>query len=169
MHAPRLGILVMAGLFAVGGCKATIDNGTSPGGNGSAENKAEEGQVSISAPGVEMKIDIPEGLRREADVNDGLIYPGSTMSGIHVASNGDRGNQNGEVELRFTTTAAPDTVATWYRDPARARDFTIASATREGEAFLLAGTTRDHGRVRIRISPRAGGGAEGRILVSERE
>ena len=67
------------------------------------------------------------------DDDSGLIYPGSTFSGIHVEGGRDeRPSRDGEVELRFTSADAPDLVARWYRDPARAADFTVASAGREG-------------------------------------
>ena len=157
-----------AAAIALCACEARIGNDAVPEGNGSARNMAKEGEVSINAPGFQMKINIPEGLRREANIQDdsGVIYPGSTMAGIHVEGGRERGKADGEVELRFTATDPPDRVASWYRDPARAPDFTIATANREGAAFLFAGTTRDHGRFRISLAPRAGGGTEGRALLS---
>jgi hypothetical protein len=173
MKAPRL--LPLAATIAalvLAACEARFGNDAQPGGKGSAENKAEEGQVSINAPGVQMKINIPEGLRHEASIHDdsGLIYPGSTMSGMHVEGGreGGDGRSEGEVELRFATTDGPDVVARWYQDPARARSFTIASAGRDGAAYLFAGTKRDgDGRFRIRLAPRQGGGTDGRVLLSD--
>ncbi len=105
MNASRLTPPVLAALCALGACEAAFDNEMPPAGNGSAENKAEEGQISIAAPGVTMKIDVPEGIRREAgiDGDDGLIYPGSTMSGVPVESGGGDGNPDGEVEVRFAS------------------------------------------------------------------
>ena len=46
-----------------------------------------KGEVTINAPGVQMRINIPEGLRHEASIHDdsGLVYPGSTMSGMHTS------------------------------------------------------------------------------------
>ncbi|HEV2818311.1 MAG TPA: hypothetical protein VGW40_13955 [Allosphingosinicella sp.] len=172
MTASRLLFPAAAAALALTACDARFGNDVAPGGNGSAENKAEEGQVSISAPGVEMKIDVPEGLRQEMRMNDdsGLIYPGSRMSGVHVEGGREKGRSDGEVELRFNSADAPDVVARWYRDPARAADFTIATATREGPAYLFAGTNKDgDGRFRIRLTPRAGGGTDGRVLLSDAE
>jgi hypothetical protein len=154
--------------LALGACQARFGNDAGPTGNGSAENKAQEGQVSISAPGFDMKIDIPSGLTRRGRMNDdsGLIYPDSGMSGIHVQGGPKEGESDGEVELRFTSADAPDLVARWYQDPARAAQFTIATANREGPAYVFAGATRERGgQFRVRLSPREGGGTEGRLLL----
>lgn len=163
--------LAAVAALAVGACEARFGNDAEPQGNGSALNKAEEGEVSINAPGFQMKINIPEGLRREANIQDdsGVIYPGSTVTGIHVEGGRERGKSDGEVELRFASADAPDRVAAWYQEPARARDFTIATASRQGAAHMFAGTTKDNGRFRISLAPRAGGGTEGRALLSETE
>jgi hypothetical protein len=172
MKAPSLLPLAAAAALVLTACEARFGNDVVPTGNGSAENKAEEGQVSINAPGVQMKINIPEGLRHEASVHDdhGLIYPGSTMSGMHVegAREGAQGKSEGEVELRFASTDGPDAVAHWYQDPARARDFTVASASRDGAAYVFAGTRADRGgRFHVRLAARPGGGTDGRVLLSD--
>jgi predicted small secreted protein len=173
MKAPRLlPFAAAAAALVLAACQARVGNDVQPGGNGSAENKAEEGQVSINAPGVQMKINIPEGLRREASIHDdgGLIYPGSTMSGMHIEGgrDGEQGKSDGQVELRFTTADGPEIVARWYRDPARAGDLTISSAGRDGAAYVFAGTRKDgDGRFRIRLAPRQGGGTDGRVLLSD--
>jgi hypothetical protein len=172
MNASRLLFPTAAAALALTACQARFGNDAAPSGNGSAENKAEEGQVSISAPGVEMKIDVPEGLRQEMHMNDdsGLIYPGSRMSGVHVEGGREKGRSDGEVELRFNSADAPDVVARWYQAPARAANFTIATANRDGPAYVFAGTKKDgDGRFRIRLTPRAGGGTDGRVLLSDAE
>jgi hypothetical protein len=173
MKTPRLlPFAATAAALVLVACEARIGNDVEPRGNGSAENKAEEGQVSINAPGVQMKINIPEGLRHEASIHDddGLIYPGSTMSGMHVEGgrDGRQGRSEGEVELRFASTDGPDTVAHWYQDPARAHDFTIATASRDGAAYVFAGTrTGGDGRFHVRLAPHQGGGTDGRVLLSD--
>jgi hypothetical protein len=170
MNASRLLFPAAAAALALTACEARFGNDARPSGNGSAENKAEEGQLSISAPGVQMKIDIPEGLRREAHINDdsGLIYPGATMSGIHVEGGRESGKSDGEVELRFSSADPPDRIARWYQDPARARDFTIAAASREGPAYVFAGTRKGgDGRFRIHLAPGQSGGTDGRALLSD--
>ena len=176
MKPPRLPLFAATGAALVlAACEARVGNDVQPGGNGSAENKAEEGQVSINAPGVQMKINIPEGLRHEAAIHDdsGLVYPGSTMSGMDVegardANQGQGQSQSGQVELRFASTDAPDKVAHWYQDPARRASFTLASSGRDGAAYVFAGTKRDGGgRFHIRLAPRAGGGTDGRVLLTD--
>jgi hypothetical protein len=172
--ARLLPIAATAALLVLAACEARVGNDVRPDGNGSAENKAEEGQVSINAPGVQMKINIPEGLRHEASIHDdgSLVFPGSTMSGMHIegGQEGEQGKSDGQVELRFASTTGPDAVAVWYQDPARARDFTIASASRDGAAYIFAGTrTNGHGPFRVRLAPRAGGGTDGRVLLSDED
>jgi len=136
-----------------------------------AAGKAEEGRVSIHAPGFDLKINIPEGIRREADMEEDndIIYPNSTFSGMHVEGGRDDSRSDGEVELAFTSVDGPDLVARWYQDPARAPSFTVATVNREGQAYVIAGTTRDDdGNFRVRLSPRQGGGTEGRVVLSDR-
>jgi hypothetical protein len=166
-----LRLLVLAPI-ALAGCDARIGNDVRAAGNGSAENKAEEGQLSISAPGVEMKIDIPEGIRRETNIQDdsGLVYPGSRMSGVHIQGGRDGQRSDGEVEMRFVSVDPPETVVRWYRDPARVSTFTLDSAGREGEAHVFSGTKKEgNGRFRLRLAASAGGGTEGRLLLTEAE
>lgn len=169
MKKSALLALAAAAAIALAACEARFGNDAVPEGNGSAQNKAEEGEVSINAPGFQMKINIPEGLRREANIQDdsGVIYPSSRVTGVHVEGGRERGKSDGEVELRFTSADAPDRVANWYRDPARASDFAVTTTNREGDAYIFAGTTKDHGRFRIRLAPRAAGGTEGRALLSD--
>lgn len=116
-----------------------------------------------------MKVDLPETLRAQAGLNDdsGLIYPGSQFSGIHVE--GGRGNGDGEVELRFTSPDAPEAVARWYADPARAADFSLGQNRREGPASILAGTTKeDQAQFQVRLSPGQSGGTDGQVVISDR-
>ena len=171
MNASRRLLPAMAALSALSACGALSGNDVATMGNGSAENRAEEGQISISGPGVQMKIDVPGGLRREAGISgdSGIVYPGSHVGGVHVESGSGEGSPDGEVELRFSTRDSPEQVARWYMDPARAREFVIASSGREGEAYIFAGTARDRSRFRVRLAPGAGGGTEARALVADAE
>jgi len=158
-----------AAALALAACEARFGNDAA-GGTGSAEGKSQEGQVSISTNGFEMKINIPEGLRREANIREdsGIIYPNSRMSGLHVEGGDRAGAGRDEVEIRFATVDAPDTVERWYRDPARAADFTVASAARAGDAFVISGTRkREDGSFRIHLTARAGGGTDGRAVLTD--
>ena len=171
---PRLLAFCAAAALALTACEARIGNQTdnaSDNASAGASGKAEEGRVSIHAPGFDLKINIPEGIRREADMEEDndIIYPNSTFAGMHVEGGRDDSRSDGEVELAFTSVDAPDLVARWYQDAARAPNFTVATATREGPAWVIAGTTRDNdGNFRVRLAPRAGGGTEGRVVLSDR-
>jgi hypothetical protein len=172
MKLPKLLPLTAAALMLVA-CEARFGNDARDAGGGSAEGKAENGQVSISAPGFEMELDIPEGVQREAGIDDdsGLIYPNAQFSGIHVEGGreGGSGRSDGEVELRFTSSDAPDVIARWYRDPARASDFSVGGAGREGNDLVISGSSKDdNGQFRVRLSPRSGGGTDGRVVLSDR-
>ena len=171
MNPFRLLPLAAAAALALTACEARFGNDADPAGNGSAQGKAEEGRLSIHAPGFDMKISIPEGIRREAGIDDdsGVIYPNSTLSGMHVEGGRDDTRSDGQVELAFTSADAPDLIARWYQDPARAQHFAVATANREGPAFVIAGTTRDRdGDFRVHLTPRQGGGTEARVLLSDR-
>ena len=151
---------LFAGAVLLSACEARIGNDAPPvEANASAAGKAEEGRLTVSAPGFNMSIDIPEGLRSDArmDGDNDLIYPGANFGGIHVQGTPEAsgGDHDGEVELRFTTADPAARVVAWYRDPARAGDFTVQSATRDGNAVLLSGTGRREGeRFTLRLTPR---------------
>ncbi|MFC7498932.1 hypothetical protein ACFQRC_06830 [Enterovirga sp. GCM10030262] len=137
----------------------------------SAEGKAEEGQFSINAPGFDLKFDIPDGLAERAEVesDSDILYPGSSLSGLHIEA-GERsdGRDRGAVELRFASADAPDKIAAWYRDPARAAVLTIASAGREGDDTVIRGTQKEDGDpFTVRLSPASGGGTDGRLVFSD--
>jgi hypothetical protein len=165
----------IAAIALLGACEARIGNDAPPiAENATAEGRAEEGRVTIEAPGFNMSINIPEGLRSEAnmDDNEGLIYPGASFSGIHVLGRSDENKAAGErseVELRFTSGDGIDRVVAWYRDPARAPEFTIASAAREGDGFVLRGTRReDNGPFTLRLAQR-GSGVDARLLLVDND
>lgn len=133
-----------------------------------AEGKSKGGEFSIKAPGLDMKIDIPGGVTSRVGSDSDLLYPGSTFSGMHIeGSKNGRGNSG--VELRFTSSVAPEKVAAWYRDPARAGIFSIESATREGTGIVIAGKeTKSGDPFTLRLSPRSGGGTDARLTLSDR-
>lgn len=168
--AKPLVVLTAAGLLVA--CEARFGNDAGPvDENASAAGRAEEGRLTVEAPGFNLSIDIPDSIEARAEMDEnGLVYPGSTFGGMHVQGRpeGADGHHDGEVEMRFTTPDAADRVAAWYRDPARARDLTIQSAAREGNGFVISGTGRhDNERFTVRIAPRAGGGSEARLVLSD--
>lgn len=169
----RRAVLVPVALILLSACEMRIGNHAGPvADNASAAGRAENGQLTVEAPGFNLSVTIPEGVTERGNVDDdnGLVYPGARVSGVHVQGRREeRGaHGGGEVELRLTSADAPDRIASWYRDPARAGDFTVASTARDGDATLISGTgRRDNERFTLRISPRAGGGSDMRLLLSD--
>lgn len=162
--------LVPVALILLSACEMRIGNDAGRvADNASAAGRAENGQLTVEAPGFNLSVAIPEGVSERGRVDDenGLVYPGARVAGVHVqGQREERGAHGGEVELRLTSADAPDRVAAWYRDPARAGDFTVASTTREGDATVISGRARrDNERFSLRIGPRAGGGSDMRLLL----
>jgi hypothetical protein len=163
----------LAAAALLGACEARFGNDAGPvAENATAAGRAEEGRVTVEAPGFNMSIDIPESVQADAQIDDdsGLVYPGSTLAGLHVQGRpeGAGGQGDGEVEMRFTSPDAPERLAAWYRDPTRAPDFTIESSSRAGSAFVISGRGREDGeRFTVHIAPRGGGGSEARMLLAD--
>lgn len=164
-------ILIPVALALLAGCEMRIGNDAAPvADNATAAGRAENGQFTVEAPGFNLSVTIPEGMGERANVDDdnGLVYPGATIAGIHVQGSreGRGAHGGGEVELRLTSADAPDRIAAWYRDPARAENFTVSSTSRDGAATLIGGVSRrDNERFTLRIAPRAGGGSDMRLLL----
>ncbi|HEV2079327.1 MAG TPA: hypothetical protein VGR19_05455 [Allosphingosinicella sp.] len=164
-----VGLIAM--LAAAAACDMEIGGGKEPSataaGAPSAEGKAQESTFSLNAPGFNMKVPIPEGIRSNAEIDsDGeMLYPGSTFSGMHVEGGKKGQSDDGAVEIRFTSADAPEKVAAWYRDPAR-KDFTIVSARQEGDAFVIVGQQKaEADEFKIRLTPKANGGTDGRLAI----
>lgn len=164
--------LIPLSIVLLCGCEMRIGNDAAPvADNASAAGRAENGQLTVEAPGFNLSVTIPEGMTDRGSVSDdnGLVYPGSTIAGVHVQGRREeRGHNNGEVEIRLASNDAPDRVAAWYRDPARADRFSAASTTQDGDATVISGTgRRDNERFTLRIAPRAGGGSDMRLLLAD--
>ena len=175
---------LLAGLVLLTACEARIGKDDTAAGDGkpqgsasassgtggaSAGTQSKEGELSIDAPGFQMKLDIPKALsdRAGVDSDSGILYPGSSLGGLHVQARG-QGSED-QVELRFTTADAPDKVLAWYRDPARASDFTLASANRSGAGYAVRGTEKGDGDpFDLSLNPRSGGGTEGILKLRDR-
>ena len=161
----------LAALALLAACEARFGNDAAPvDANATAAGRAEEGRLTVEAPGFNMSINIPEGLRDSAhfEEDSGLIYPGATFSGMHVQGQPEGGPRQDEVEMRFTTGDPVERVVAWYRDPARGQDVQIASAEQRGNAFVLSGTGQEGDRFTLNIAPRQGGGSEARLVLSDR-
>jgi hypothetical protein len=153
-------------------CEMRLGNDAPPvGENASAAGRAQDGQMTIEAPGFNLSVTVPEGMSERSEVGDdsGLVYPGARVTGLHVQGGRDRGsNGRDEVELRLASADAPDRILAWYRDPARADRFTLSATTQEDGATVLTGTgRRDNERFTLRINAREGGGSNMRLLIAD--
>ncbi len=138
-----------------------------------AESKAEEGRLSIQAPGVDIAISVPDAMRgrARAGTNSDVLPPGAQVSGLHIQGDGGAGGAGHDsVEMRFTSAQAPAEIAGWYRDPARHEHFRMDGAEREGDEIVLTGTnTQSGGAIVARLKARAGGGTDGRLVLVDRD
>jgi len=172
MKAKLIGLCAVLTLIA--GCDRGGDQGNhSANASATAEGKAEEGSVTVKAPGVDISVRIPEGLRDRmaTGANSAMLPSGVQIRGVHVQGNRQEGGSGGDgsVELNFASDQPPEQLARWYRDPARAAQFSIGTDAREGAAFVLGGTTRENGgRFTVRLAPRQGGGTDGRLILADR-
>lgn len=160
----------IAAVLALAGCDMTIDttedNKATEQTGAETQVEAEANMVSIDAPGVDIKVALPQGIRTNmnADNDSALLYPGSTLSGVHIAAG--EGTGDGAVEIRFTNPDAPDKIAAWYRETA-GTDYTIDSAVPEGNGFVINGhQTDDNSAFTITLDSKDGGGTVGRLSVS---
>ena len=135
-----------------------------------AEGKAEDGTFSLDAPGFDLKIAIPAGMAERAEADGDIIYPGSRISGMHIeADGGGAGERASGVELRFASPDDPAKVAAWYRASGAKGELAITSEARDGEAFVISGTQKGDGDpFTVRLGPKAGGGTDGRVTLTDR-
>lgn len=166
---PALSLVAAALLIA--GCEARFGNDAGPiAENATAEGRAEDGQVSIEAPGFNMSIAIPEGVRSHVTQDrDGLIPPGARIAGVHVQGRPSTEGRDGggDVEIRFTTAEPVDRVAAWYRQGAGSAQLRAATVDRDGPGYRLTGSGRDGENFTLRLTPGEGGGTTGRLLMGD--
>jgi hypothetical protein len=159
----------MAFLTLLGACGSDDDDanlGAPANRQISAEGKAEEGKISVKAPGFDLAFTLPKEMTGEAKVDrdSKVFYPGATISGMAIAAGAGGGDS--EVELRFATADPIDKVVAWYRDPARAAGYRLDSAGKQGDQWVFTGTQkRDNHPFKVRLTERAGGGTDGRVTV----
>lgn len=162
-----------AALALLGGCEMKVGTDDKAEGNAqqavSADGKSEDGSISIDAPGFDMKLNIPDALRAQVGADGDVLYPGSKLAGLHVQANDGGGSGEDSVELRFTSADAPAKVAAWYRDPNQAKELNVAAAERQGQGYRITGTSKgDSDPFTLTLTPAAGGGTEGRIVLQDR-
>ena len=170
---PHRRILPLAALILLAACEMKVgtdkDEKAATQATASAEGKSEDGSISIDAPGFDLKLNIPDALRAQVGSDGEILYPGSKLAGLHVQAADGSGPGEDSVELRFTTGDAPAKVAAWYRDPAQAKELVVTSVAQQGEGYRISGTSKPDGDpFELTLSPAAGGGTEGRILLQDR-
>ncbi|HEY0413016.1 MAG TPA: hypothetical protein VGD66_07735 [Allosphingosinicella sp.] len=171
MPGLKLACFLSLAPFALAGCGADEDDMNLAPANTqiSAEGKAEEGKISVKAPGFELKFSLPKEMTGEVKVDrdSRIFYPDATISGMAVAAG--RGGDDGggsEVEFRFASADPVDRVLAWYRSPARSDGYRLDGAAPEGDAWVITGTQkRDGHRFKVRLAARGGGGTDGRVTV----
>jgi hypothetical protein len=176
MIRPKFHVAIAAALL-LGACEARIDpeeaENSAAGAQASAEGKAEEGKISVKAQGFDLKLSLPKGMAGEAraERDSKLLYPGAVLRGMAIAAGEGKGKGGDtEVEIAFSSPDPVDTVVAWYRDPARAEGFRLDRSDREGDGWRVTGVQkRDGHRFKLRLSPRSGGGTDGRLTVRHRD
>ncbi|MFL6857652.1 MAG: hypothetical protein ACJ8EB_07055 [Allosphingosinicella sp.] len=162
--------LAAAGLFLLGACHKEGAREVAQGNEAvSAEGQAEEGKISVHAPGFNLTLDLPKEVSRSVrtDRDSKIIYPNSSLLGMAVAAGkgGDQGGES-EVEMRFRAAAPLDQVAAWYRDPARSADFRLEGIAQEGGATVVHGLKNsDRHPFKVRLVAASGGGTDGRLTI----
>ncbi|MEA3034991.1 MAG: hypothetical protein QOH04_750 [Sphingomonadales bacterium] len=135
----------------------------------SAEGKAEEGKISIKAPGFDLTFNLPKEMSQAAkvDKDSKILYPGATIAGVALAAGkGGKDADQSEVEMRFRTADPVDRVAAWYRDPARSAGFRLQSVAKDGDAVVIAGIQNsDRHPFKVRLAPQPNGGTDGRLTI----
>jgi hypothetical protein len=149
----RFALFAAASAFALSGCGTGEGNESANAANAMPPSKNENGQLTARVQGVDLKVNLPPPIQRMTDGGD-YLYPGA------------RAERGGEGR-RFHSDDPPETVAGWYRDPARSR-LTIATVERQGPAFVLTGGARNGDALRIRLFPGAQGGTDGTVVVTAR-
>ena len=147
----RFALLTAASALALSGCGGD-GNESANAANGMPPSNTENGQFTVRAQGVDLKINLPPPIRRMTEDDDFLPPRARTQ----------RGSQG----QRFHSEDPPETVAAWYQAPARANRFSITTAGRDGPALVLAGAARGGGALSVRLTPGAQGGTDGIVAVT---
>ncbi|HTU11291.1 MAG TPA: hypothetical protein VMG08_10385 [Allosphingosinicella sp.] len=149
----RFVLPLAASAALLSGCGTGDGNDSADAANASRASRTENGQLTARVQGVDLKVNLPPPIRRMTEEED-FLPP---------RARAERGGGEGR---RFHSDDPPEAVARWYRDPARAQRFSIATANREGSTVVLAGTARGGDSLRVRLTPGSAGGTDGTILVT---
>jgi hypothetical protein len=153
----RKAMLIAA--LLLGGCEARVGTEEKAPADGAATARAEQGKVTFRGPGFGFSVNVPKlGQHASVNENEGLLYPGASITGLAIEAKAE----GSSVDLRFASPDAPQKVAGWYRDPARAAAFTVDPGTGPN----LSGRTKGDGdRFRLELRPASGGGTDARLAI----
>jgi len=168
LKAASLATLAAALCLASGCSRHKKASDEVPGGSVSAEGQAQEGKISIKAPGLDLAISLPKELTGEARTgrDSKVLYPNATLAGMAIAAGETGKGGDTDVEMRFKTADPPEQVAAWYRDPARRDGFRLTAESRDKGDFVFTGVQRrDRHPFQVRLGAGGGGGTEGRLRV----
>jgi hypothetical protein len=119
----------------------------------------ETGKMEIKLPGgLEAKVDIPEGMAKNAkfDIGGVGLYPGAKVGSVKVNATERKhegaGRHSAVVNIGFTAPADAAAVADWYQQQFEAKKVTVR---RTGET--LAGKTADGDDFNLALVPAATG------------
>ncbi|MDB5672592.1 MAG: hypothetical protein JWO25_3551 [Alphaproteobacteria bacterium] len=135
-----------------------------------AEGKAEAGQVSVKAPGLDVTFSVPKSLTRDVKVRSDItsLYPQAKITGMYAAGGGEKGKET-EVEFRFSSTDKPALIAAWYRDPARVGAFKLDKVTQKGAETLVRGTQKNDGKTfKVQLGTGPDGRTDGRLVIHDK-
>ena len=122
----------------------------------------DSGHVSFNLPIAQGKMKLPQGMMNHGDVDiDGVkLMPGSKMTGFNLdASKGSGAN----IDMSFTTAAAPDAVRAYYVDQFKQKGVEAAVS---GDQVI--GKSKDGSPFAIRVRP-AGSGTQGKIEIQSKD
>jgi hypothetical protein len=148
----RFAPLIAAAALTLSGCERGGSDDRANAANQMPTSRTENGQLTARVGGVDLKVNLPPPIRRMTEGDD-FLYPGART-------------QRGGTGQRFHSDDAPETVAAWYQAPARANRFRINNVSRDGSAFVLAGTARSGDTLSVRLAPGTGGGTDGTLVVT---
>ncbi len=148
-------LIAAVSALALTGCGLGDGDESANAANAMPASKTENGQLTVRAQGVDLKINLPPPIRRMTEDND-YLYPRA-----RVQRGGGPGRQ-------FHSDDPPDRLVAWYQDPARANRFSISNVSRDGAAFVFAGTGRAGSSLSVRLQPGAQGGTDGTLIVTPR-
>jgi hypothetical protein len=166
------GLILAGAALSLGACDWITggrDDEAQPGNDAvSAEGKAEAGQVSVKAPGLDVTFTVPKSLTRDVKVRNDIatLYPKASITGMYAAGGGATKKEETEVEFRFVSTDPPDRIAAWYREPARSPAFKLKKVESEGAEMVIHGSEQDKS-FKVRLAARAGGGTDGRLVIHD--